>query len=70
MTVYTTVYKISPTRVPFLGLYKVDNQSWSFCDLTPGQTDPPRRVGPLYPTKAEALVDLPRYALESWGHVI
>lgn len=52
---------------PFLSLENIEPGCWSFCDVTDGQRELPRRVGPLYPTKEAALADFRRYAYESWG---
>ena len=55
------------TRVPFLGLERVDKDCWRFFDLEDASR--PAAVGLCYKTKAEALADLHRYASENWGWI-
>ncbi len=52
------------TRFPPLALDKIGRE-WSFFDISDGE---PHRVGQVYKTKFEAMVDLPRYAADSWGY--
>ena len=50
---------VRPTRFPELG-YRCDGpRLWRFYDVTGAE---PRAIGPQYPTKAELLGDLTRYA--------
>jgi hypothetical protein len=53
---------MTPTRYPPLKLDKLDKagREWSFFDCSDGED----RVGEIYATKGEALIDLPRYAKE------
>ena len=52
----------SKTRFPPLVLGKLPNNEWSFFDTTePGA---PARVGYIYPTKYEAMINLESYAKE------
>ena len=50
---------MTKTRYPSLGLDKIGRE-WSFYDIS--DPNSPARVGPVYPTKIEALCDLEGYA--------
>ena len=53
---------VSRTRFPELG-YQHRGDHWRILDLTGGvRPDDAPGVGPLYPTRAELLADLDRYA--------
>jgi len=64
-------FRYSPTRFACpegrLYYFRMPGVGWSFAwkDTDMGDADP-KRVGPIYPTKAEMLADLTRYAKE-WG---
>lgn len=59
---------VNRTSIAGLGFCNPSAGLWRFADLHDGATQPPRLVGPCYVTKAELLVDLDRYARESWGY--
>lgn len=50
------------TRFKELRYERVSRGLWRFVDAETGA-----HVGPHYPTRAELLADLARYALENWG---
>lgn len=59
--------RVHRTRFSQLGFVRLEPRVWRFVDLTEGQTDPPRCVGPIYASRAELLADLTEYARTSWG---
>jgi hypothetical protein len=59
-TVADTIHK---TRFPELGYVHDGPALWRIVDLTDAR---PSRIGPLYPSRAELLADLQRYA-EQYG---
>lgn len=54
-------WDIHRTRYPELGYQQVDTNLWRFVDMT---TIGNANIGGGYPTRAELLADLPRYAYE------
>ena len=58
--------KLLHTEQTGLTLERMSNH-WRHVDNNqPPITSAPRAVGPIYPTKGEALADTVRYARESW----
>lgn len=61
---------IHRTRYAGIGFVNVAPGLWRFADIHEGikADEPPRTVGPEYPSKMELLADLDRYARDSWGY--